>query len=73
MNLDCPFGKNLELLGRSPTPLGLDGTLAAVGPTKKLQYEAISSSYPLLNLHSPHLPMLALPLAPCIVIVDNTQ
>ena len=72
---------NLEALSHSQLPLGPVDALAAVRPTKKPQYESISSPHPLLlHLHSPHpllhlqfdpSPVLALPRAPCIVIVDN--
>jgi len=74
---------NLEALSHSQLPLGPVDALAAVRPTKNPQYESISSLHLLLlHLYSPHLllhlhldpsPVLALPRAPCIVVMDNAS
>jgi hypothetical protein len=65
----------------SQLPLGPVDVLAAVRPTKKPQYKSISSlhsllihlysPHPLLHLHFDPMPILALPRAPCIVVMDN--
>jgi hypothetical protein len=65
----------------SQLPSSPVGALVVVRSTKKLQYKSISSPHQLvLLLHSPHTLLhlhfdpsrvLALPRAPCIVIMDN--